>query len=126
MLEPAVFQNGVVVAGLFSKARPHADHGLNAHVVQLFVHRSRISETFGNKVHLAHLRVIEPVEDKHIKREMALAISFGDVEHLLLREIALLTLYKSVGGFRQHGSCAGKQAIAGIDLVVVLSGDHEE
>ena len=57
---------------------------------------------------------------------MALAISFGDVEHLLLREIALLTLYKSVGGFRQHGSCAGKQAIAGIDLVVVLSGDHEE
>ena len=63
MLEPAVLGKLGVEAVRRHKARPDADHGLNAHLVQLVVHGLRIGPVARIEIHLAHVGVVEPVDD---------------------------------------------------------------
>ena len=107
MLEPAVLQNEIVIARLLCKPRPDADHGLKPHVVQLLVHGRRIGKSVGNEIELAHGVVIKPVEYQHIGRQMPLTISLGNVQHLFLRDVALLALHESVRSFGQHRCRSG-------------------
>ena len=73
VLEPSFLQNEIVIAGLWNKARPHADHGLEAHVMQLAVHGGWIRPLFRNKIHLTHFCVIEPIHHQDIGGQMAFA-----------------------------------------------------
>ena len=124
--EPALLAQLGVEAVIGHKARPHADHGLESHVVELLVHRRRVGPRHGIEVHLAHIGVVEPVDHQHVGGEMAVAIALGDCHHLVLRGVALFALDVSVSGLGQHGRRSGQQPVAGEDLVGRRAGDHEE
>ena len=106
--KPAVVEDGLVVAVLRDEARPHADHGVEAHRVQLAVHADRVRPFRRVHVQLAHFGVMEPVDDQHICRQMAIAIALRYGHQLGLAGVALLRLDVTVGGLRQHGDVAGK------------------
>ena len=85
-----------------------------------------IRPEIGNEIHLAHLRVVEPVDDDDIGGQMAFAIAFRDGQHFILRTVALLALDVAVGGLGQHRRCSGQKAVAGINFVRRFAGDDEE
>ena len=124
--EPAVLQQQVVVARVLREARPDADHRLEAHVVELPVHRRGVGPPLGDEVHLAHARVVEPVDDHHVGGEAAVAVALRDPQHLVLARVALLALDVAVRRLRQQRRLAGEPSVAAVDLVGRRPGDHEE
>jgi hypothetical protein len=91
-----------------------------------FVHPHGIWPLGWVHVHLAHLRVVKPVDDEIIDGVVALAISLRNRHQLVLRAITLLALDIPISRFWQHGRVACQRAVAGIDLVVRLACDDEE
>ncbi len=126
LLEPVVLEHRAVIAVLGNESWPHADHGVDVHGVQLLVHAYGIGPLGGIHVHLAHLRVVEPVNHQRIEREMAIAVALGNGHQFRLARVPLLALDKAVRGSGQHGDIARQQPVPAVDLVVAAADDHEK
>ena len=94
--------------------------------MQLAIHGDWIRPLPRIHIHLAHLRVIEPIDHNHVGREVTFTVTFRDGQNLFLRTVSLLALNESVGGFRQQVRNTGESAIAGIDFITGLTGNHKE
>ncbi len=94
--------------------------------MQPLVHGGGVGPLGRVHVELAHLGPVEPVHHHDVGGIAALAVAVRRVEHLLLRDVALLALDEAEGGLGRDGGGPGQAAIAGVDFVGGGAGDHEE
>ena len=94
--------------------------------MELPVHGCGIRPLRRVHVHLAHLRVVKPVDDEIVDGVVPVAITFGDGHKLFLAGITLLALYVSIRGLRQHRCVTCQQAVSRVNLIVGLACDDEK
>ena len=126
MHQPAFALQHVIELGALGVVRPHAEKGRHTHGVKLLVHGGGVGPPGRVKIHLTLARHVQEVHDQHIKRQLAVAISLGNIERLLLGGIDGLALNVAIGGFGQQVRYAGKLAIARVDFVALVAGNHKE
>ena len=94
--------------------------------MQLIVHRGGIGPSSRIQIQIALLRHVQEVDDQHVERQVAIAVSLGNGHELVLRGIDRLALDVAVCCFRQHVGDTGELAIALVDLIAVVARNHKE
>ena len=80
----------------------------------------------GVEIQIALFRHVEKVNDQHIQRQFAVAVSLRNGQELVLRGINCLALNVAVRGFRQHVRDTSELTIALVDLVAVISRNYKK
>ena len=93
--------------------------------MQLAIHCRGIGPALGVEVHLALPGHVQEIHHHHAQGQIFFAIFIGNIEKLILRRIDCFALDIAVNRARQHVRYAGEQAIALVDFVAGIAGDHE-
>ena len=100
--QQSLLHHGRKILALPVDTRPHGNHDLDSHRVQLVDHRFRIRPVRLVEFPVSLHRPMEEVDDDLIDFDAFLLILAGDGQHLVLRAVAQLALPQSHSVLREH------------------------
>ena len=106
----------LVILALAVHGRPHRNHQLHTHLVELAHHGCGIRPILGIKFPVAFMRPVEEVCHDHIERNASLLIFACDLQQLLLGLITKLALPETKAILRHHGDCPRGTGVGFFDL----------